>query len=125
MKNYLLAVEIGGTKLQVALGMTDGKIVAVERGNVDPARGAEGILAWLETATSAVIGRCPADGTCRAIGVGFGGPVDSATGRVLVSHQVGGWDGVHLKRWFDSRPLRTGCPAAKWGLDPTSAGSAA
>ena len=103
MKNYLLAVEIGGTKLQVALGTMEGKIVAVERGNVDPARGAEGILAWLETATAAIIGCCPADGTCRAIGVGFGGPVDSATGRVLVSHQVGGWDGVHLKQWFEER----------------------
>lgn len=103
MKSYLLAVEIGGTKLQVALGTPEGKIVAVERGNVDPARGAEGILAWLETATTAVIGRCPADGTCRAIGVGFGGPVDSATGRVLVSHQVSGWDGVHLKQWFEER----------------------
>lgn len=103
MKNYMLAVEIGGTKLQVALGTPEGKIVDVERGNVDPARGAEGILAWLETATASVIGRCAEDGTCRAIGVGFGGPVDSATGRVLVSHQVGGWDGVHLKQWFEDR----------------------
>lgn len=103
MKTYLLAVEIGGTKLQVALGTAEGKIVDVERGNVDPARGAEGILAWLASATAAVIGRCPSDGTCGAIGVGFGGPVDSATGRVLVSHQVGGWDGVHLKQWFEER----------------------
>lgn len=103
MKNYLLAIEIGGTKLQVALGTPDGKIVDVERGNVDPVRGAEGILAWLAIAVAAVIGRCPSDGACRAIGVGFGGPVDSATGRVLVSHQVGGWDGVHLKQWFEER----------------------
>ena len=103
MKNYLLAVEIGGTKLQVALGTPEGTIVDVERGSVDPARGAEGILEWLASATAAVIERCPADGTCGAIGVGFGGPVDSATGRVLVSHQVGGWDGVHLKLWFEER----------------------
>lgn len=103
MKKYLLAVEIGGTKLQVALGTPDGTIVDVERGNVDPARGAGGILEWLESAAAAVIGRCPADGACRAIGVGFGGPVDSATGRVLVSHQVGGWDGIQLKGWFEDR----------------------
>lgn len=103
MKSYLLAVEIGGTKLQVALGTPEGEIVALERGAVDPVRGAEGILAWLERATRAVIARSPADGACRAIGVGFGGPVDSATGRVLVSHQVGGWDGVHLKQWFEER----------------------
>lgn len=103
MKTYLLAVEIGGTKLQVALGTPEGAIIDVERGSVDPARGAEGIMEWLASATAAVIGRCPADGACRAIGVGFGGPVDSATGRVLVSHQVGGWDGVHLKQWFEAR----------------------
>lgn len=103
MKTYLLAVEIGGTKLQVVLGTPEGTIVDVERGSVDPARGAQGILEWLASATAAVIGRCPADGACRAIGVGFGGPVDSATGRVLVSHQVGGWDGVHLKQWFEER----------------------
>lgn len=103
MKSYLVAVEIGGTKLQVALGTPEGRIVDVERGSVDPARGAEGILAWLDSAMAQVLGRCPGDGRCAAIGVGFGGPVDSATGRVLVSHQIAGWEGVQLKHWFEER----------------------
>lgn len=103
MTAYLIGVEIGGTKLQVALGTGDGRILDRERGDVDPARGAQGILAWLEEATAAVMKRCPDDGACTAIGVGFGGPVDSATGRVLVSHQIQGWDGVELKTWFEER----------------------
>lgn len=103
MNDYLVGVEIGGTKLQVALGDRDGRILARERGDVDPTRGAQGILAWLEQATASVIGRCPAGGQCAAIGIGFGGPVDSATGRVLVSHQIQGWEGVQLKHWFEER----------------------
>jgi glucokinase len=37
------------------------------------------------------------------IGVGFGGPVETATGRALVSHQVPGWENVALKAWFEER----------------------
>lgn len=103
MKQYLIGVEIGGTKLQVALGDRSGHILTRERGEVEPDRGAEGILAWLEQATATIIAACPADGTCAGIGVGFGGPVDSATGRVLVSHQIAGWDGILLKHWFEER----------------------
>lgn len=103
MKSYLIGVEIGGTKLQVALGDREGRILDRERGDVDPARGAQGILAWLERATAKIVAGCPADGACVAVGVGFGGPVDSATGQVLVSHQIQGWDGVPLKHWFEAR----------------------
>jgi glucokinase len=37
------------------------------------------------------------------IGVGFGGPVETDTGKVLVSHQVGGWEGLPLRNWFEDR----------------------
>lgn len=103
MKSYLVGVEIGGTKLQVALGDGAGTIYARERGDVDPAGGAQGIMAWLEKATEKIISNCPPDGSCAAIGIGFGGPVDSATGQVLVSHQIAGWEGVQLKHWFEER----------------------
>ena len=39
-----LGIEIGGTKLQLGVGSgTGGPLVALERCNVDPTRGAEGI----------------------------------------------------------------------------------
>ena len=34
-----------------------------------------------------------------AIGIGFGGPVDAANGRTIVSHQVDGWKDYPLASW--------------------------
>lgn len=102
-------VETGGTKLQLALGRADGTILETFRGSVDAQDGAEGILRWIEdslppflTAHEATYGRP------QAVGVGFGGPVESATGRVLTSHQIAGWKGVELRAWFEERFK---CPA--------------
>src|SRR5205823_8722743 len=37
----------------------------------------------------------------KAVGIGFGGPVDDATRGVLKSHQVGGWQGFPLADWAE------------------------
>ena len=37
----------------------------------------------------------------RAVGFGFGGPVDDATRSILKSHQVGGWEGFPLANWAE------------------------
>ena len=89
-----LGIEIGGTKLQVVAGNSSGQIVERYRHRVDPARGAAGILAQL-TEMFAQLPELP-----RAVGVGFGGPVDWQTGRIAASHQVGGWAGFDLAGWF-------------------------
>jgi glucokinase len=39
----------------------------------------------------------------KGIGVGYGGPVDSARGRVMRSFHVKGWDGFYLGPWFRKR----------------------
>ncbi|MBP8129301.1 MAG: ROK family protein [Candidatus Hydrogenedentes bacterium] len=102
----LIAVEIGGTKLQVCLGRPDGGIVETRRGSVDPQHGAPRILEWIERETKSLLDATGA--RPKAIGVGFGGPVESATGTVLVSHQVAGWEGFALRPWFEERfGLRT------------------
>jgi glucokinase len=95
-----IGVEIGGTKLQAALGDADGSVAVVERGRVSAGTAAQGILAWFETALPPLIAQASA---IEAIGIGFGGPVDSATGTVMVSHQVAGWDGFALRDWFAER----------------------
>lgn len=97
----IVGVEIGGTKLQVALGKADGTILYTRRGSVAPELGATGILAWLEREVGSLISE--ASPRPAAIGVGFGGPVESATGAVLVSHQIAGWEGFALKPWFEER----------------------
>ena len=35
------------------------------------------------------------------MGCGFGGPIDSAAGKVLVSNQVAGWDDFPLRDWLE------------------------
>lgn len=99
-----LGVEIGGTKLQMAIGNGEGTLGEVLRSKVTPDAGAAGILAWFEEHVPAVLEAARREGhTPESIGVGFGGPVASATGRVLTSHQITGWQGLELRRWFEDR----------------------
>jgi len=91
-----LGIEIGGTKLQ--LGVGDGRrpeLAAWQRLDIDARRGAEGILAQIQRAAGGLIQRFPVT----RIGIGFGGPVDTASGRVLLSHQVDGWQDFELAAW--------------------------
>ena len=99
----LLGIEIGGTKLQIAVGDHAARIVERHRFQVDPALGAAGIR------------RCLADALTQltpvvrptAVGAGFGGPVDWRTGRISKSHQIEGWSEFPLGDWL--REL-TGAP---------------
>lgn len=96
----LLALEIGGTKLQAALGTSEGSIIECRRGTA-PVGGAPAILEWFAGEVPLLVAH--GKGPIARIGVGFGGPVDTAAGRVLTSHQVEGWSGLELGRWFQDR----------------------
>lgn len=99
-----LALEIGGTKLQAALGTHDGEILARERGVAPASDGAAAILAWFDAAVPKLIEKgAEQNATITGIGVGFGGPVETTTGKALVSHQVGGWSDFPIKQHFESR----------------------
>jgi len=117
----ILAAEIGGTKLQAVLGRADGSILARRRGSVAKGTDAEGILAWFPGAIDELRRESAAfGGPIERIGVGFGGPIDTPSGRVLKSHQVGGWDDFPLRAWFERQTgLRTivanDSNAAGWG----------
>jgi len=96
----LLGIEIGGTKLQLGLGHGDGKILALRRLDIDPTHEAAGILAQIAATVGPLVaefGAPPA--ALRAIGIGFGGPVDAEHGIATKSHQVAGWDGFPLAAW--------------------------
>lgn len=98
-----LAVEIGGTKLQVALGRGNGEILNTRRAAANPGGGAQAILDCIADEVDAILAE---SGGVESIGVGFGGPIDSRTGAILVSHQVEGWEGFALKEWFEARYQR-------------------
>lgn len=91
-----LGIEIGGTKLQ--LGVGDGRggpLVELVRHDVEASRGAAAILEQIAKSAAALIQRH----SITRVGIGFGGPVDSASGIVTKSHQVDGWEGYPLANW--------------------------
>jgi len=91
-----LGIEIGGTKLQLALGDAAGNITERRRLTVDSARGAAGIREQIQQALPELTrGR-----KVGAAGVGFGGPVDWRTGRICRSHQIEGWSEFDLGGWL-------------------------
>lgn len=95
-------VEIGGTKTQVCLGREDGSLIKTLRGKVNAAEGSRGILAWIKVHLRQLVEEASACGDAvRAVGVGFGGPIETRAGIVLKSVQIEGWDGFHLKAWFE------------------------
>src|SRR5579871_2958633 len=96
-----LGIEIGGTKLQLGLGAGHGVLLALWRGDVAPAEGAEGIRRQIEMAIPELLARANLErGRLRGVGIGFGGPVDDATRTVIKSHQIEGWDGFPLADWI-------------------------
>lgn len=100
---WLLGVEIGGTKLQVALGRGDGRLAHVQRSVVDLAAGAAGIRDRIarDADLLAALAEIPRE-SIESVGFGFGGPVDATNGIILKSHHVQGWDAFDLAGWARS-----------------------
>jgi len=95
-----LGIEIGGTKLQLGVGPGDGSITALERARVTASAGAERIRAQIIENVPQLLNRASlARRDIRAVGIGFGGPVDAATGTVTKSHQIEGWTDFPLADW--------------------------
>lgn len=91
-----LGIEIGGTKLQLGVGTGEGpSLVALERRTVERSRGAAAIREQIVDAGRDLVKRFAIE----RIGYGFGGPVNSVTGRVITSHQVEGWTDFPIVEW--------------------------
>lgn len=97
MNSTFLGIEIGGTKLQLAVGGGDGCIRERHRFQVDATSGGGGIRKQLAAALGSIL---PVTKPA-AIGVGFGGPVEAGTGRICCSHQVAGWADFGLRSWLE------------------------
>ncbi len=100
----LLGIEIGGTKLQLGVGdAARAELVELVRADIDPDRGAGGILRQIRDLGTQLV---RAHRVTR-IGFGFGGPVDTAAGRVIRSHQITGWENFQHGRGRRVCPART------------------
>jgi glucokinase len=121
MRDLTLGVEIGGTKLQLAIGSREGEIVERIQGRVNREGGAWGIREWVEENLPLMLAKAEAmNNGVNAIGCGFGGPVDTARGEVLKSVHIQGWDGFPLKAWFEDTfglptIIANDTNAAAWG----------
>ena len=98
-----LGIEIGGTKLQIVAGDSAGRITHRWRATTDRARGGPGICEQILQGIAELKPRTQP----LAIGVGFGGPIDSKTGRISRSHQIDGWESFPLAQWITEQ---TGLP---------------
>ncbi len=101
----LIGIEIGGTKLQIAVGDRSGQIQELCPIPADRDGGGEAIRRQIAEALPALITRHRPS----AIGVGFGGPINWKTGVVCCSHQVVGWHDFPLGAWLNEI---TGLPVA-------------
>jgi glucokinase len=98
-----VAIEIGGTKLQLCVGSAEAGIIDRRRFLVDRVRGAEGIREQIAQAVPELVAKWqPA-----AIGIGYGGPVDWRTGRIWKSYHIAGWSDFPLGDWLREQ---TGLP---------------
>jgi glucokinase len=95
-----LGVEIGGTKLQVAVVSDAGEVAACRRACIDAMSGAPAV----QDALGCLLAETMATGAHPGgVGVGFGGPVDRLRGTVAACHQVAGWGGFPLAAWIADR----------------------
>jgi glucokinase len=106
MGDTLLALDFGGTKLSAAIARRgEPAWLALERSFSPPVKDAQ-----YEYETMLALARRILDRRApTAIGVSFGGPVDAARGRVILSHHVPGWEGFPLQ---DSLASAFGVPAS-------------
>jgi glucokinase len=89
----LLALDFGGTKLSAAVAAAgEREWRALQRIPSPPDKDAGYDLTTMMALAREVLGEM----TPAAIGVSFGGPVDSGRGRVILSHHVPGWENTPL-----------------------------
>jgi glucokinase len=93
-----LGIEIGGTKLQLVTGTTDGKLLSKHRFQIDKKAAANGIRELIEKTV-----RKEYSQKIAAIGIGFGGPVNWQTGQIATSFHIEGWADFNLIEWL--RPI--------------------
>ncbi len=105
-EELLLALDFGGTKLSAAIARRgEREWRGLERSVSPPVKDAR----YEYDTMLALARRLLGEQTPGAIGVSFGGPVDAARGRVILSHHVPGWEDTPLR---DQLQAAFGAPAS-------------
>jgi glucokinase len=95
----VLGLDIGGTKIAAGVVTPDGVVHGFVHAPTDAARGGEdGIARLFELGRRAVAESGIAWDDVEAIGIGCGGPLDSANGVLIAPLHLPGWGGIHLTK---------------------------
>jgi glucokinase len=93
-----IGIDKGGTRHTLALADDAGAVQRHVQHGTDRAAGAEAELASLRADIDALMAEAAALGSpVRAIGISFGGPVDTEAGTTILSHHVAGWENLPLR----------------------------
>ena len=108
MEQLIMAIETGGTKIQLAIGTAQGDILYNHYARVEREKGFRGVLDVVTGIMPELIEKAREfGGKIERIGIGFGGPVDMASGTAIWSPQIDGWGGFPVKKFFEEK---TGLP---------------
>ena len=94
--DLFLGIEIGGTKIQLVT--TDESMNEIVGSSFKV--GAHKEAAYIQAQLSTKIREMISSNTVKAVGVGFGGPVNHSTGQIYKSFQITGWDNFNLVEWI-------------------------
>ncbi|MBP2018400.1 glucokinase [Symbiobacterium terraclitae] len=95
--DYLLGIDIGGTKLAVGVVTRDGRVVAQERIPTQANQGPDMVIARVQELCRTVVRKAGITWEqVLACGVGCGGPLDIKRGRVMNPPNLPGWLDVPL-----------------------------
>lgn len=87
---------------QAALGTADGRLLHTITGKIPLPRGAQDVLDWLSAKVPELLRMEERfGGRVRSLAAGFGGEIESSTGRTLNSVQVPGWEDFPLRGWLE------------------------
>lgn len=117
----VIGVETGGTKLQFALGYSDGTIIYRHRMQVGENKTSRGILEAVKIGMPIVIDKAKELGLhIEKIGWGFGGPVITEMGIAIGNPIVTGWDMFPLAKYIEEQyaiptAVYNDTNAATWG----------
>ena len=103
MKDYVVGIDIGGTKLATVLADKTGHILNKVRKPTHSKKGPEYVLGLLFDMVHEVVEQAGvAQQAISAIGVSCGGPLDTKTGIVYSPPNLPGWDALPLKTKLES-----------------------
>ncbi len=110
MAQYLLGVDVGGTKCAIILGQREGgELTIVDKIRFDTTKIDETISNILNGLGEMMSRHGLDSSNTGAVGISCGGPLDNKTGVVMSPPNLPGWDDIHIVELVSER---TGLPAA-------------